>query len=64
MGKPRETVLVEDTTYASAQGLKYDPTIKSLLTDEQNEELRLILSKPIEIASDEEMREVFEDWDD
>jgi hypothetical protein len=42
----------------------YDPSGKSLLTDAQNEELREILSRPIEIASDAEMAEIFENWGD
>jgi hypothetical protein len=43
---------------------RYDPNVNSLLTDAQNEELRVILSQPIEIASDAEMTEVFETWGD
>jgi hypothetical protein len=41
-----------------------NPNVESLLTDVQNEELRLIISQPIEIATDAEMNEVFEDWGD
>jgi hypothetical protein len=41
-----------------------DLSVKSLLTDAQNEELRLILSQPIEIATNEEMDEVFGNWGD
>ena len=35
---------------------------KSLLSDAQLEELRIILSEPIDIASDEEVEAAFADW--
>jgi hypothetical protein len=44
--------------------VRANPNVKSLLTDAQNEELRLIISQPIEIATDAEMAEIFEDWGD
>lgn len=37
---------------------------KSVLSEAQLEELRIILAQPIEIASDQEMAEVFENWGD
>jgi hypothetical protein len=43
---------------------KADLRPKSLLSEAQNEELRLILSQPIEVASDEDMQAVFRDWED
>ena len=35
---------------------------KSLLSDAELEELRIILSEPIDIASDEEVEAAFADW--
>jgi hypothetical protein len=64
MGRFEKVAVVKEVGVRTSEVPRYDPTVKSLLTDAQNEELRAILSQPIEIASDEEMREVFEDWDD
>lgn len=38
---------------------KSDLEAQSLLSAAQNEELRVVLSQPIEIASDQEMEDVF-----
>ncbi len=46
------------------ESVQADHSVKSLLTDAQNEELRLILLQSIEIASEEEMEEVFGNWGD
>jgi hypothetical protein len=47
-----------------AKAFDADLNPKSLLSEAQNEELRLILAQPIEIATDAEMEEVFEKWGD
>jgi hypothetical protein len=47
-----------------AKAFDADLNPRSLLSEAQLEELRIILSQPIEIASDEEVAEIFEKWDD
>lgn len=46
------------------ESVQADHSVKSLLTDAQNDELRLVLLQPLEIATEEEMEEVFGNWGD
>lgn len=64
MGRFEKIAVTETVLQPEAPELVIDPNSKSLLTDAQNEELRQILLQPIEIATDEEMEEVFGNWGD
>lgn len=64
MGRLEKFDLANAAGPLGAQLVRADLSVKSLLTDSQNEELRLILLQPIEIATDEEMEEVFGNWSD
>jgi hypothetical protein len=64
MGRFEQIDLAKSEAPLVSEPPRYDPNVKSLLTDAQNQELRLILSEPIEIATDAEMAEIFENWGD
>jgi hypothetical protein len=64
MGRFEQVALAKSEVPLASSPPCYDPSVKSRLTDAQNEELRVILSQPIEIASHAEMIEVFENWGD